>query len=334
VEKTLDTAKVLNIKVQEIGPNPHNPRRLFDEEHMSILRESVQKLGVLVPVTLYEAPPGHRPTGEKFILLDGERRWRVAKELGRTDLPAIIVEPPSDTWNILTMFHIHNVREGWQLMPTALKLKTLMHELGETNERKLNELTKLSISQIRRCKILLTFPKKFQDMMLAPPSERMKADFFIELDRIRRPALEDKFEPWVSRGDKTCIQILLDKYQSAIINSVTEFRDLIEIYRASTTPRQHRRLVSEFNKFLDNQKMRIDDIIVPGATFAKEAKEINRSARRLFSQISDIDIEAIASDIELIDTLQQLNKLLHDKLEGGLLIGVKDAAINQDSDRI
>ena len=72
----VQTAKVLDIRVEEIGPNPHNPRRLFDEEPMAILRESVQKLRILVPVTLYQADEDHKPKGQKYILLDGERRWR------------------------------------------------------------------------------------------------------------------------------------------------------------------------------------------------------------------------------------------------------------------
>src|SRR6266516_7189573 len=214
---SVPTAQVLDVRVDQIGPNPHNPRCLFAEDPMRILRESVQKLGILVPVTLYESPPGHHPANEKYVLLDGERRWRCAQELKLASVPEIVVERPTDTQNILTMFHIHNVREGWQLMPTALKLKTLMDALEETNERKLNELTKLSISQIRRCKILLSYPKRYQNMMLAPPSERMKADFFIELDRVRRPALDDRFQPWVVRGDSDSISIVLKKYEAGII---------------------------------------------------------------------------------------------------------------------
>jgi ParB family chromosome partitioning protein len=125
------TAKVRQIRTDEIAPNPHNPRRLFDEEPMQILTESVRKLGILVPLTLYEAPPKHLPKKEHYILLDGERRWRCGAQLGMSSLPAIVVDRPTETENILTMFHIHNVREGWQLMPTALKLKVLMDELRE-----------------------------------------------------------------------------------------------------------------------------------------------------------------------------------------------------------
>ena len=195
-------APVEQIPIKNIEPNPYNPRRLFDDEPMRILEESIEKLGILVPVTVY---PKSSKTNvdfkhDKFVLLDGERRWRCAIELNYTELPAVIVEQPDETQNILTMFHIHNVREGWQLMPTAIKLESLMKELRETNERKLAELTKLSIGQVRRCKILLTLPKKFQNMMLAPPSERMKTDLFTEMQRLRGPALKEESPPGRSVG--------------------------------------------------------------------------------------------------------------------------------------
>jgi ParB family chromosome partitioning protein len=318
------TSAVLDVLVDEIGPNPYNPRRLFDEGPMAILKESVRKLGVLVPLTLYEAPRGHRPRSEKYILLDGERRWRCAKELGLATIPANVVDEPTETTNILTMFHIHNLREGWQLMPTALQLKILMDKLQETNERKLNELTKLSISQIRRCKILLSYPDRFQNLMLAPLSERMKADFFIELDRIRRPARDDRFPPWAERGDAKTIDILLDKYERQVIVAVTDFRHLAEIYKSAVNQKKRRRLISEFEKFLSRRDMTIDDIDVPGASFAKEAKEANRSARRLLTQLESLDTDVIASDNALVRVLSKLEHVIRTKLEAGLLVGARD----------
>lgn len=322
-------AKVLPVPVADIEPNPHNPRRLFDEEPMQVLKESIEKLGVLVPLTLYENPSTRRDS-HRFVLLDGERRWRVAQELRLEKVPAIVVEKPSDTQNILTMFHIHNVREGWQLMPTALKLQTLMRELDETNERKLSELTKLSIAQIRRCKILLTYPREFQSMMLAPPSERMKADFFIELDRIRRPARADRFPPWTKHGDRRCIRLLLDKYERGVIAAVTDFRHLAEVYKASTTTTQKRRLQREFDSFMTTPDAGVYDIDVPGATFAKATKEIQRSAKRLLAQISEAKIEAIAADVGTVRILEKLLSVIRRKLDKGLLIGVRNEPRDED----
>jgi ParB family transcriptional regulator, chromosome partitioning protein len=322
-------AHVRQIATSSIEPNPHNPRRLFDEEPMQILEESINKLGILVPVTVYEPRKPKNPPKE-YVLLDGERRWRCALKLQLTTVPAIVVEEPTEEYNVLTMFHIHNVREGWQLMPTALKLQTLMEKFHETNERKLRELTKLSIPQIRRCKILLTYPKKFQNLMLAPTTERMKADFFIELQRIRGPALQEKFPPWRNRGDERCIEIILDKYLAGTIKAVTEFRRLIEVYRASVQLGKEKRFMRELELFLEDSEKSITDVSVAGASFAKEAKEIRRSASRLVTQLSNINLEDVAADEELVDLLRRLSKILQNKLDDALLSRVRDEPTEED----
>jgi ParB/RepB/Spo0J family partition protein len=323
-------APVTPLNVDDIAPNPHNPRRLFDEEPMRILRESIKKLGVLVPITVYEPEKTEAELGKKYFILDGERRWRCALELKIEKIPAVIVEEPDDLTNILTMFHIHNVREGWQLMPIALKLQTLMRSLKEHNERKLAELTKLTVPQVRRCKILLTYPKRFQNMMLAPVSERLKTDFFIELQRIRGPALKERFSPWVERGDEKSVEIVLDKYSRGVIKAVTEFRRLAEVYRASVRVKRTKTFLRQLDRFLADPDRAIDDVVVPGATFAKEAKEIRRSARRLFMQLEAIELDAIASDEDTIDLLRRLAKILKAKLDEALLIGAQDAAGSRD----
>jgi ParB family transcriptional regulator, chromosome partitioning protein len=323
-------AHVTELPTGAIRPNPHNPRRLFDEEPMQILEESIQKLGILVPLTVYEPGDAAKHKARQFVLLDGERRWRCAQKLKLAEVPAIIVEEPSEEYNILTMFHIHNVREGWQLMPTALKLQTLMARFGEANERKLRELTKLSIPQIRRCKILLTYPKNIQNLMLAPTSERMKADFFIELQRIRGPALSEEFPPWTRRGDNVCIHIILAKYLDGVIKAVTQFRRLTEVYRASAAQGKLGRFMHAFDEFLENRDRPIEAVNVPGASFAQEAKELRRSASRLLSQLDNVRLEDVSADEELVELLRRLSKVLHGKLDEALLSRVRDEANSDD----
>jgi len=290
---------------------------------MQILEESIQKLGILVPITVYEE--GRRRTTDKsYVILDGERRWRCANDLRLKTVPAIVVEEPDETQNILTMFHIHNVREGWQLMPTALKLQTLMKSLETHNERKLAELTKLSIAQIRRCKILLTYPKTFQNLMLAPQSERMKADFFIELQRIRGPALDERFPPWIELGDTKCIRIMLDKYLNGVIQAVTDFRRLAEIYRGSERIGKRGQFMKRLAAFLSDPAMTIYDVQIRGANFAREAKEIARSVKRLVTQLEALDLGDISSDEEVISELKKLRDLIEERLEAAWLVGAHD----------
>lgn len=314
-------SKVTYIPINNLERNPHNPRRLFDEEPMKILQESIAQVGVLVPIAVYpkEEKKEVNVNTDRFIILDGERRWRCAGNLRLNNIPAIIVEKPSDVQNILTMFHIHNMREAWMLMPTALKLKTLMEMLQEENERKLAQLTKLSVTQIRRCKILLTYPKKHQNMLLAPPDKRLKADFFIELHRIRGPAIREELPFWMKRGDEKTIDLILKKYLNRVITAVTEFRKLTEIYRGSIRTKQVKKFYMEMDKFLDNPKMKISDIDVSGASFEKEYKEIKRSAKRLRTQLDKLDVETISGDQDMINILEELQELIKRKLEEALV---------------
>jgi hypothetical protein len=216
------------------------------------------------------------------------------------------------------MFAIHNLREDWQLMPTALKLQVLIDKLQETNERKLKLLTQLSVPQIRRCKILLSYPKVFQNRMLAPPTDRLKPDFFIELQRIRGPALEKKFGPWIKRGDTKCVNIILQKYLDGKIQAVTDFRIVAEIYRGAVNVGKVRLFYKELEKFLADKNYRIEDLHVPGATFEKEFKEVVRSSRRLSKQLRELPLEAISANKQVITVLRKLSKVIEDKLEKSL----------------
>lgn len=118
------TQTLKKLSPDEISPNPHNPRLHFDEETMAELRTSITKVGILVPITVFENPD--KDPKEKYILLDGERRWRCAKELDLEAIPANVVDQPADVaQNLIYMFNIHHFREEWDLYAIALKLEAL-----------------------------------------------------------------------------------------------------------------------------------------------------------------------------------------------------------------
>ena len=216
-------------------------------------------------------------------------------------------------------------------MPTALKLEHLMKELDTQNERELSELTKLSISQIRRCKILLSFSPKFQQLMLAPPSERYKSDFFIELQRLRGPALNRPLSAWVRKGDDEAIELILKKYVNEKIKSVTEFRKAAEYLSAAERIDNADEFNLNLEKFLDNEELGIESLGLKGVDFAVEAKEINRSASRLLGQIEEVDFDNIAWDEKLISTLQLLANTINSKLNEALLTSPSNSI--KDADR-
>lgn len=228
-EVAVGTLKQFSYK--DLEPNPQNPRRLFDAKPLNILAGSIRKNGILVPLTVYK-----EERSGKYFIIDGERRWRCA-EIIETDkknpqkviVPANIVNPPDKLANILQMFNIHNLREQWDLMPTALSLKIVMDKLGEVKDEKLAELTHLSLRRVQACKILLSFDEKYQKMMLHPdPEKRMNPNFFLEM----HPVLEiyRKMPPpaELPKTREALIEHFLDLYKNGKIKSVVHFRKILE----------------------------------------------------------------------------------------------------------
>src|SRR5438876_3642997 len=104
------------------------------------------------------------------------------------------------------MFNIHNVREQSEITPTALKLEVVMRVLKTEDDEELSKLTGLTPWNVKRCKTLLSFPRKYLDMTLVRDEKnRLSGDFFVELapamDLIRDnlPQIAKKY----SRGQLT-----------------------------------------------------------------------------------------------------------------------------------
>jgi len=230
-EKVVPKGLLRDLRPEQVVPSKNNPRRLFDEGPLRDLRDNIRQHGVLVPITVY--PIKGQP--DKFAILDGERRHRCTVDLRNEGveitLPANIVDPPSKVAGLLYMFSIHGFREQWELMPTALSLETVMRDLGEKENNKLVNLTGLSEPQIERCKKLLKFPKKFQNLSLDPnPRTRIPSNFWIEA--LPLIDLTEKIFPdlYQQLGRDGVTQKLVDKYRAGAIKSVIHFRRVMEAY--------------------------------------------------------------------------------------------------------
>jgi hypothetical protein len=239
------TGHLRHLTPDEIRPSANNPRLLFDPEQLLELKKNIGEHGVLVPIIVYQAK------GQtKFSILDGERRYRCVKELvqeGRTGkdgapltLPANVVDPPSRIAAVLYMFSIHNYRHGWELMPTARSLKFVMETIEEQDTKVLAKFTGLSEPQIERCKKLLAFPDRFQEMSLDPdPKTRIPSNFWIEALPVIDLAIETV--PTIQRlGRDRATDKLVEKYRSRRIKSVIHFRRIMESYDLSEDEPQTR----------------------------------------------------------------------------------------------
>src|SRR5262245_59325100 len=78
--------RVVSISIDEIEPNPYQPRREFDSEALAELAASIRAQGLLQPITVRSAGDGG------FQLIAGERRLRATRDIGQTAIRAIVRE--------------------------------------------------------------------------------------------------------------------------------------------------------------------------------------------------------------------------------------------------
>lgn len=229
------TGSLMKLRVSQVKPSSDNPRHLFDPVPLADLKDSIRHNGVLVPITVF-----HLKGQDKYAILDGERRYICCKELEEEGqpvmIPANVVEPPDKLAGILYMFSIHNFRQDWELMPTALSLRTVMTDTDEHDTRRLCQLTGLGGAQVERCKKLLTFPERFQKLSLDPnPETRIPPNLWIEAYPVLDVCEKELPDLVADLGRDGITDVFVQKYRSRRIKSVIHFRRIMEAYEEERT---------------------------------------------------------------------------------------------------
>lgn len=116
-----------NLKVTEVEPNREQPRKLFNQESLEELAESIKTYGVIQPIVV-------TPKEGYYSIIAGERRWRASKIAGIDEIPAIIRE--NDERRNKEIALIENIqREDLNAYDKALGIKNLMLEYDLTQEQ-------------------------------------------------------------------------------------------------------------------------------------------------------------------------------------------------------
>lgn len=145
----------LHIDIDRIRPNPHQPRKAFDEGGLEELAASIQVQGVLQPVVV-------RPTGDgHFELVAGERRWRAAQRAGLHRVPAVVREVPDE--KLLELALIENLqREDLNPIEEAEGYRVLIDDLKLTQQDVASRVGKQRTTVTNALR-LLGLPRRVQD---------------------------------------------------------------------------------------------------------------------------------------------------------------------------
>jgi ParB family chromosome partitioning protein len=157
-----DAVDVRTIPVARITSNPYQPRREFAPEQLAELEASIRENGLLQPLVVRPAGPA-APEGAHWELVAGERRWRVVRRLGWTEVPVVVKEVDDRTLLVLAV--VENVQRA-ELSPLeeAAAYRQLIDEFGLT-QREVAESVGRDRSTVANLLRLLGLPASVQRLV-------------------------------------------------------------------------------------------------------------------------------------------------------------------------
>ena len=155
--ETVDSGGVVTLRLSQIEPNRDQPRKIFSEEALNELADSIREHGVLQPLLVRPLPGG------SYQLVAGERRWRASRMAGLQEVPVVIRE--MDEEQAMEIALIENLqREDLNAIEEATGYKQLMERYGMTQEQVAKRVGK-SRPAIANALRLLNLPPKVMDMV-------------------------------------------------------------------------------------------------------------------------------------------------------------------------
>jgi ParB family transcriptional regulator, chromosome partitioning protein len=120
--EAIDSRTLLSCGIEEIFPNPSQPRRHFDESKLQELADSIKEKGVLEPLLV-------RKSSQGYELIVGERRWRAAQKAGLKEVPVLVKDAePGEAYEISLIENIQ--REDLNPIEEAEAFRRLIEDFG------------------------------------------------------------------------------------------------------------------------------------------------------------------------------------------------------------
>lgn len=170
------------IEIDQISPNPFQPRKNFDQETLDELANSIKEFGLIQPIIVFKK-------NNKFILIAGERRLRAVKALGKKEILAFIADIDENKLRELAL--IENIqRENLNPIELANSYKDLM-QVHKITQENLAELIHKSRTQITNTLRLLNLDIRTQKLIASGKISQGHAKVLVGLDQKDEKMLVD-----------------------------------------------------------------------------------------------------------------------------------------------
>ena len=177
-------ARVEELNVESITPNPFQPRKHFDENALEELSKSIKDHGLLQPIVVIEKEDG-------YLLIAGERRLRAHKLANLTTIKAIIADVDIDEVRLRELALIENIqRENLNAIELANSYAELL-EVHKITHDELSDVVHKSRSQITNTMRLLTLSEYTQKQVISGKISQGHAKVLVGLDEKNQKIIID-----------------------------------------------------------------------------------------------------------------------------------------------
>lgn len=276
----MNNYKELDIKF--IIPDKDQPRKIFNENKLEELAMSIKEKGILNPIVVEKK-------GDKYLIIDGERRYKCAKKLGLNKVVVNIVESNKSLLerNILR-FHYQETQEQWDVYEKAQAIGELKDSF-KMNTSELAHALGMTTSTVDRYLLIYKVPDK--DL-----TEMKKLDIKPSM-AMSLSALKRSMPIQVSSKCKNFFEILIDKVKNETITSYKEIKYLNDLIRN----REYEYLI----EFFEDRDATIQEIIYQ-SEFLKN-RNLNNVVKKI-KLVTDLILETGANKDN--DYNQALHNLL------------------------
>ena len=227
----METGRVVFLPARSIRPNPAQPRKIFREDALDELADSIRQHGILQPLSV-------RRLGNTYELISGERRLRAAELAGVTDVPCILMGMDDRTSGFAAL--VENLqRQDLDFIEEAMGIRRLLQEHSLSQEQAARMLGKSQSAVANKLRLL-----RHSDVVLSAIREaglterharallklRSEEDTLSAIDRIAKESMS------VARAEKYIDSLLSEKAQKdskanvgAFLNTLTQTLQKIQL---------------------------------------------------------------------------------------------------------
>jgi ParB/RepB/Spo0J family partition protein len=273
--EALGTFQIIDLaRIEPNRINPRGPNVRENDVHRQNLKESIAQFGILVPLVVR---PMH---GGGYELIDGERRYWIAKERKIKQVPAYVVNGGLSSKEVLQrMFQIHMNRDQWDPVQQCKACEELYSEssarLGDNVDAVIDEFVRFTGDDRRTVRNRIQFlrwPSDVKQEIYDDPEKHKSYWYVVEIeDKIVEPA-QRNYPEYFQRVDVNEVRrFLYRKWEASMVRAGVEVRQAAIIVRSELKGAQRKKALTIFDKLVKNVDVSYEDAF---QQFAREFPDL------------------------------------------------------------